>query len=217
MSPIDASVEASGSSPAVAAKAAAAPAEAATAFDPSTWDTEELGDINPNVFQRALDAAATAVARGLAVNPATLTIIDFSRPSSKKRLWVYDLRTHALLFDELVSHGRGSGAAMATSFSNLAESNKSSLGLFRTAEAYVGKNGYSLRLDGLEPGVNDHARARAIVIHGAWYVSAAIAKAQGFIGRSLGCPAVRPAIARPLIDTIKGGSLVFAYASRPTR
>jgi hypothetical protein len=89
----------------------------------------------------------------------------------------------------------------------------SSVGLFRTGETYVGHNGYSLRLDGLDPGVNDNARARAIVVHGAPYVNAAIAKANGYLGRSLGCPAVRPEIAHALIDTIKNGSLIFAYGA----
>src|SRR5262249_26020375 len=98
-----------------------------------------------------------------------------------------------------------------TEFSNNAESNMTSLGLFRTAEAYVGHNGYSLRLDGLERGVNDRARERAIVIHGAPYVNAVTARANGYLGRSLGCPAVRPEIARKLIDAVKGGGLVFAY------
>jgi hypothetical protein len=129
-------------------------------------------------------------------------------------MWVFDLESHELLFDELVSHGRGSGKTMATRFSNAPDSNMSSLGLFRTGEAYVGKNGYSLRLDGLDRGVNDQARARAIVVHGAPYVNAATAKANGYLGRSLGCPAVRPAIARELIDTIKDGGLLFAYYPR---
>ena len=122
-----------------------------------------------------------------------------------------DLRTRALLFEEVVSHGRGSGLAMATSFSNKPESNRSSLGLYRTAETYIGKHGYSLRLDGLEPGVNDKARERAIVMHAADYVNPVAARAQGYLGRSLGCPALRPAISRSLIDTVKNGSLVFAY------
>ncbi|MGH9409539.1 MAG: murein L,D-transpeptidase catalytic domain family protein [Vicinamibacterales bacterium] len=178
------------------------------------WNTQSLGDIDPRIFDAALAAAAHAVARGLAVDPATLTIIDYTHPSIEKRMWVYDLDSHALLFDELVAHGRGSGTGLATSFSNGVNSDKSSLGLFRTGETYEGHNGYSLRLDGLDPGVNDHARERAIVIHGAWYVSSAIAKAQGYLGRSLGCPAVRPEIARQLIDAIKGGGLVFAYGGR---
>jgi hypothetical protein len=185
----------------------------AALFSRSAWADVNLGDINPKVFALALEAATSAVERGEAADPGTLTVIDYSRPSTEKRMWVYDLRTHALLFDELVSHGRGSGKTNATAFSNDLSSNMTSLGLFRTGETYVGHNGYSLRLDGLDPGVNDHARARAIVVHGAPYVNAATAKANGYLGRSLGCPAVRPEIARALIDTIKNGSLIFAYGA----
>jgi hypothetical protein len=175
------------------------------------WDTAEIGDINPQVLATALHAAEVAVARGEAHDPATLTVIDYTRPSTEKRMWVYDLHTRRLLFDELVSHGRGSGGAMATHFSNDPDSHMSSLGLFRTAGTYVGKNGYSLQLDGLDPGVNDNARERAIVMHGAPYVNAATAKANGYLGRSWGCPAVRPEIAHQLIDTVKNGGLLYAY------
>jgi len=180
-------------------------------FAPDVWANVKLGDIDPKVFELALEAAASAVEHGQANEPRTLTVIDYSRPSTEKRMWVYDLHTHALLFDELVSHGRGSGKTNATSFSNDPSSNKTSLGLFRTAETYNGHNGYSLRLDGLEPGVNDRAREREIVVHGAPYVNGATAKANGYLGRSLGCPAVRPRIAHALIDAIKGGGLLFAY------
>lgn len=196
-----------------ATRATSAVSATAALFSRSAWEDSNLGDINPRVFALALEAATSAVARGEAADPGTLTVIDYSRPSTEKRMWVYDLRTHALLFDELVSHGRGSGKSNATSFSNDPSSNMSSLGLFRTGETYVGHNGYSLRLDGLDPGVNDNARARAIVVHGAPYVNAAIAKANGYLGRSLGCPAVRPEIAHALIDTIKNGSLIFAYGA----
>lgn len=184
--------------------------EAASAFDAASWSNVGLGRIDPKVFSVALEAAATAVSRGDA-NPATLTIIDFSKPSTSKRLWVYDLRSRALLFEEAVAHGRNSGHNLSTTFSNEPESFKSSLGLFRTGESYIGKHGYSLRLDGLEAGVNDRARERAIVVHGADYVNLAVARRQGRLGRSLGCPAVRPEITRPLINAIKGGGLLFAY------
>jgi hypothetical protein len=177
----------------VTTSAAAAPANPLSSFDASTWP--DLGGLDPAVLSLALKAAAHAVTLGDTPQPGTLSIIDFSRPSTEKRLWVYDLRTHELLFHELVAHGRGSGENLAASFSNTPESNRSSLGLFRTGEPYIGKHGYSLRLDGLERGINDRARARDIVIHGAEYVSAAVAKVQGRIGRSLGCPAVRPEIA----------------------
>lgn len=180
-------------------------------FSRAAWLDAAIGNLDPAVLDLALDAAASAVDKHLVSAPSSLTVIDYSKPSTARRLWVFDVRSHALLFDELVAHGRGSGGRIATQFSNTGGSDKSSLGLFRTAEPFVGHNGYSLRLDGLEPGVNDHARARAIVVHGAWYVSDAVARAQGSIGRSLGCPAVRPEIARALIDTIRGGGLLFAY------
>ncbi len=175
---------------------------------------DKLAEAAPELDRKVLSLATRAVSctlRQPGPPPATLSVIDFSRPSTEPRLWVFDLASHSLLFEELVAHGRNTGDNLATAFSNRTGSHMSSLGVFRTAESYVGANGYSLRLDGLEPGFNDLARDRAIVIHGASYVSPEIARAQGRLGRSLGCPAVRPAIARDLIDRIRGGSLVFAY------
>ena len=175
---------------------------------------DKLAEAAPELDRKVLSLATRAVSctlRQPGPPPATLSVIDFSRPSTEPRLWVFDLASHSLLFEELVAHGRNTGDNLATAFSNRSGSHMSSLGVFRTAESYVGANGYSLRLDGLEPGFNDLARDRAIVIHGASYVSPEIARAQGRLGRSLGCPAVRPAIARDLIDRIRGGSLVFAY------
>jgi len=179
------------------------------------WTDVEVGGVNPDVLSLAIQAASSAVERGDAKNPATLTVIDFSRPSTVERMWVYDLARRELLFKELVSHGRGSGRTDATKFSNVPESNQSSLGLYRAAETYIGKHGYSLRLDGLERGVNDRARERAIVMHGAEYVNGAAAKAQGYLGRSLGCPAVRPEVTRELIEAVKDGGLLFAYYPDP--
>jgi hypothetical protein len=184
-------------------------------FDAARWAEVEVGGVDPGVLSLALRATSAAVERGDAKNPATLTVIDFSRPSTVERMWVYDLATRELLFKELVSHGRGSGRTDATIFSNVPESHQSSLGLYRTAETYIGKHGYSLRLDGLERGVNDRARERAIVMHGAEYVNGAVANAQGYLGRSLGCPAVRPEVTRELIETVKDGGLLFAYYPDP--
>ncbi len=171
--------------------------------------------------QVVLDAAEAAYQHalnlGAVVNPRLLTVIDYSRPSTEPRLWVLDLVSHVVVRRELVAHGQGSGGNVATSFSNDDGSHKSSLGLFVTGAPYVGHNGYSLRLRGLEPGVNDHALAREIVIHGAAYVSEAVARTLGRLGRSWGCPAVSPASARPLIDRIKGGTVLFAYGSAATR
>jgi hypothetical protein len=115
------------------------------------------------------------------------------------------------MFQELVAHGRNTGEARAERFSNTEGSHMSSIGLFKTLQPYYGSNGYSLRLSGLDPGFNDNALARAIVMHGAPYVSAAIAERVGRLGRSWGCPAVRPEVARTVIDTLKGGALLFAY------
>ena len=193
--------------------AAATSAQAATPLSGEPL-LDKLAEAAPELDRKVLSLATRAVSctlRQPGPPPATLSVIDFSRPSTEPRLWVFDLASHSLLFEELVAHGRNTGDNVATAFSNRSGSHMSSLGVFRTAESYVGANGYSLRLDGLEPGFNDLARDRAIVIHGASYVSPEIARAQGRLGRSLGCPAVRPAIARDLIDRIRGGSLVFAY------
>ncbi len=167
--------------------------------------------LDGTVLRLALNAAACARGTGAVANDGLLTIIDYSKASTEPRLWVLDLEREQVLFEELVAHGRGSGENFATRFSNAEGSHQTSLGLFRTADTYVGSNGYSLRLDGLERGVNDHARDRAIVMHGAPYVSEDHLRTVGRLGRSHGCPALRPAIARTVIDTIKQGSLVFAY------
>jgi hypothetical protein len=160
----------------------------------------------------ALAVRATQCSRVQGIAPAQrLAVIDYSLPSTEQRLWVFDLKRRKLLFHELVAHGRNSGENMATLFSNQNESHATSLGLFRTQESYRGQNGYSLRMEGLEPGFNDNAYDRAIVIHGAPYVSPVLARANGRIGRSLGCPAVRPAIAHRLIDSMKDGQLLFSY------
>ena len=171
--------------------------------------------INPEVLDLALNAVSCGVASGDLAVPPTLTLIDYSLPSTTPRLWVFDLRTGKLLFNELVAHGRNSGDNMATRFSDAEESRESSIGLFRTADTYIGHNGYSLRLDGLEPGFNGNARERAIVMHGAPYVNAGIAKANGRLGRSWGCPALREAVARQVIDTVRDGGGIFSYYPDP--
>ena len=167
---------------------------------------------NANAKVIALAVRATQCTRVQGAAPAQrLAVIDYSLPSTEQRLWVFDLKKRKLLFHELVAHGRNSGENMATQFSNQNESFATSLGLFRTQQSYRGQNGYSLRMEGLEPGFNDNAYDRAIVIHGAPYVSPVLARANGRIGRSLGCPAVRPAIAHRLIDSMKDGQLLFSY------
>jgi hypothetical protein len=166
---------------------------------------------NPHVIALALEAQRCATLNGAIGGVERLAVIDYSRPSTEPRLWVFDLAGGKLLFAEHVAHGKSSGANMTTAFSNAEGSLMSSLGLFSTAETYVGGNGYSLRMDGLEPGFNDRARERLIVMHGAGYVDPRQALRQGRLGRSFGCPAVRDEIARELIDTLKDGQLLFAY------
>ncbi|WP_016914700.1 murein L,D-transpeptidase catalytic domain family protein [Vreelandella stevensii] len=170
----------------------------------------QLQQLAPGASGEALRLAAQAIA---CADPYAerLAVIDYSLPSTEPRLWVFDLHQHALLFEELVSHGRGSGDAVAEVFSNVPESFQSSIGLFRTMNSYYGRNGYSLRLEGLEPEVNDLAFQRAIVIHGAEYVSEEFIAQTGRLGRSHGCPAVREDITYPLIDSLKEEQYVFAY------
>jgi hypothetical protein len=165
-------------------------------------------------LRHALRAFACARSRGL-VEGSTLTLIDYTQPSARRRLWVLDLERGDVRFHEYVTHGRGSGHATSDRFSNVEGSKQSSLGLFRTAETYFGQHGYSLRLDGLERGINDRARDRAIVVHGAEYATETVAQRFGRLGRSWGCPAVDPAIHRALIDTVRGGTAVFAYYPDP--
>ena len=165
----------------------------------------------PSVSGLAMRAVRCATSAGAIESPSTLTVIDYSLPSTEPRLWVYDLRSGAVLFRELVAHGRNTGDNFAEQFSDTRDSRQSSLGLFVTGDTYTGSNGYSLRLDGLEPGVNGHARERAIVMHGAPYVDAAQGKRMGRLGRSWGCPALREAVARQVIDTVRDGGVIFSY------
>lgn len=171
----------------------------------------EAEGVSRDVLALALRAVTCATTTGAIDAPPTLTLIDYSRTSVEPRLWVFDLSTGKLLYKELVAHGRNTGENMSVDFSDRMDSRQSSIGLFVTRDTYVGSNGYSLRLDGLEPGFNGHARERAIVMHGAPYVSEEIAARQGRIGRSWGCPALREAIARDVIETVRGGGVIFSY------
>ena len=167
--------------------------------------------LDPAVLRLALEARQCAIARGVAKRAQRLAVIDYTRPSTERRMWVFDMLDSKMLFAEFVAHGKGSGENMATRFSNVEGSLQSSLGLFTAAETYDGENGYSLRMDGLEPGVNDRARERLLVIHGADYVNPQQATRQGRLGRSWGCPALRRAVAHEVIDSLKDGQMVFAY------
>jgi len=145
-------------------------------------------------------------------NRNIVTIIDFTLPSTEKRMYVLDMKAKKLLYHNIVSHGRNSGEKFATAFSNKHGSFQSSLGFYYAEETYFGGNGFSLRLDGLEKGINDQARPRAIVVHGADYCSTDMIKSTGRLGRSYGCPALPRELAKPIINTIKGGSLMYIYA-----
>ncbi len=172
--------------------------------------------LRTKVLRLALDASDCAAERGLVKRRDLLTVIDYSLPSTQPRLFVFDLATRKVLFRELVAHGKNSGGNEASFFSNSPGSLATSLGLFVTADTYVGSNGYSLRLRGLEEGVNDMAWDRAIVMHGAAYVSRTAINALGRLGRSWGCPAVRKEVAKKIIDTVRGGTAVFAYYPEPS-
>lgn len=150
--------------------------------------------------------------QGKIANDNVISIVDFTKPSSQKRLFVIDLRNYKVLFNTYVAHGQGSGQAMAGSFSNVPESYQSSLGFYRTEDTYNGKNGYSLHLEGMERGINDKAEERAIVMHGAPYVSENFISQKGYLGRSWGCPAVPENLNRPIIEKIKNGSCLFIFS-----
>jgi hypothetical protein len=169
--------------------------------------------MSQNAWVHAHAAYARVERDGRAAKPL-LTVIDYSLPSSARRLWVVDLSTNEVVMNEYVAHGERSGGTWATDFSNRRGSNRSSLGTFVTLNTYRGVRGLSLRLMGLEPGINDKALPRGIVIHGTPNVSAARALA-GRVGRTEGCPAVPLASARRLVRLLEGGSVVFAWYPDP--
>jgi hypothetical protein len=159
----------------------------------------------------ALTALKRLQAAGAAVRSDRLMVIDYAKPSSEPRLWVFDLDLKHLLFEEPVAHGKNSGGDRSIRFSNKPGSLMSSLGVFLTADTYIGKHGLSLRLRGMEEGINDLSIERDIVIHAASYV-----RRGGRMGRSWGCPAVRPEISRALIESVRGGTLLLSYYPEPS-
>ncbi len=167
--------------------------------------------LNYDVFFKASKGYEYMLSEKLLAKPDVLTIVDYSQKSSKKRLYVIDMKKGILLFNTFVAHGRNSGTDYATNFSNSPESLKSSLGFMITEGTYMGGNGYSLRFKGLEKGINDNVYARAIVMHGSDYVSPERAAAGTMMGRSFGCPAVSAKENKKIVDVIKGGSCFFGY------
>jgi len=163
-----------------------------------------------DVFSKALAGFNSLKAKGV-IKKDLLTVIDFSKSSNTKRLWIIDMATNTVLYNTLVAHGRNSGDEFASAFSNAASSYMSSLGFYATGELYNGKHGASLRLDGLEQGINSNARARAVVMHAADYVSEGFIKAHKRLGRSQGCPALPNELNKEVINLIKGKSCLFIY------
>jgi hypothetical protein len=165
--------------------------------------------LNKKVLTLALTAYKNADKKG-AVKKPVLTVIDYSLPSNKQRMWVFDVRKERLLYNTYVAHGKNSGV-VAHDFSNRESSKQSSLGTYITKDTYMGHKGYSLNLQGLDRGFNDNAYNRRVVVHGAWYVEPDFIKKEGRAGLSWGCPAIAQTLAKPLINTIKNGSVIFAY------
>jgi L,D-transpeptidase catalytic domain len=171
--------------------------------------------LSENAFTLALKGLDYCREKGLAGRQHIITVIDFTKPSTQKRLFVIDIARGKLLLQSLVAHGKNSGEKYASRFSDKKESHQSSLGLYVTLGTYTGKHGYSLRLKGCESGINSNAYNRDIVLHGADYVSESFIAARGFLGRSEGCPAVPEKLTKKIIDHIKGGSCLFIYHPSP--
>lgn len=177
------------------------------------WENIERtgAGISEEVFLLALRGFSKLQASNKLSKDSILAIVDFSKSSKEKRLYIIDLRAQTLKFHSLVSHGRNSGEEFATDFSNQPNSHKSSLGFYITKSTYNGGNGFSLRLEGVEKGFNDLAEKRAIVVHGAPYAENPNAARNTYLGRSFGCPAVPMSIHKKIIKTLKEGNCLFIY------
>jgi L,D-transpeptidase catalytic domain len=178
------------------------------------WNLTAAG-LSEDAFKSALKGYNYLVQKKLLHNTSVLTVVDYSKPSSAKRLYVLDMNSGKILFKTFVAHGKNSGLEYASSFSNEEESYKTSLGFFITNNTYNGSNGYSLKLQGCEKGINDKAAERAIVMHGAAYANEDFLQSNGYLGRSYGCPAVPEKMSKQIIDVIKNGSCLFLY--HPTK
>ncbi|MBK0379143.1 murein L,D-transpeptidase catalytic domain family protein [Mucilaginibacter segetis] len=174
-----------------------------------TANLQQAG-LNLAVFQKAVTGYTNLkLSNKLDQNSSIITVVDFTKSSKIKRMWIIDMLNKHLILNTWVAHGQGSGGDIAKEFSNNNESHQSSLGFYLTNEVYFGKHGRSLRLDGLDAGINSSARARGIVIHAADYVSQSAINQLGRLGRSFGCPAVSPEVSETVINTIKGKNMFF--------
>lgn len=168
--------------------------------------------LSEDAFTAAMKGFDLLTGKGKIPNDKVITIVDFTKPSTQKRMFVLDVENQKVLFNTYVAHGQKSGKEFANQFSNIPESYQSSLGFYETSTTYMGKNGYSLKLKGLENGINNKAEERALVIHGAPYVSESFIHSNGYLGRSWGCPALPENLNKPIIDKIKNGSCLFIYS-----
>ncbi|MDB4925194.1 murein L,D-transpeptidase catalytic domain family protein [Mucilaginibacter sp.] len=203
---------------AISYNAAPTAKELFTQYVNTVYQTAKLQEagLDMEVFQKALTGFFNLkTANKLAQNSSVITVVDFSKSSRQKRMWIIDLFSKQLLLNTWVAHGQGSGDDMADRFSDNNESHQSSLGFYLADDVYVGKHGRSLRLDGLDEGFNANARARGIVVHAASYVGESTIAQMGRLGRSFGCPAVSPAVAQQVINTIKGKTLLFINGNNP--
>lgn len=173
--------------------------------------TEEGGKPPLDLFERGVIGYLDILADGIKINNDKLTLIDFRMSSQKKRMWIIDMKRNEVLYYRLVAHGKNTGDDFAKVFSNIRNSNQSSLGFYLTGENYYGKHGLSLRLDGIELGFNDQARSRAIVMHSANYVHKDFIKNYGRLGRSFGCPAIAVNQHREIIQGLAEQSVLFIY------
>jgi len=182
------------------------------------YDSLQLDNfqLSRDAFIQAMQGYTQMADAGELQKTDILSIVDFSLPSTEKRLFILDITTGEMLFNTYVAHGRNSGKEVATSFSNKTNSFKSSLGFYVTLGTYRGEHGYSLRLEGKEPGINDNAFNRGIVVHGAPYVNEKVISKNGYIGRSLGCPAIPMKLHKAIIQKIQNGSCLFLYGPDKT-
>lgn len=171
----------------------------------------EDSGLNEKALEYALIGYHRLLKKGVLQRTDVLSVCDFSQSSSQKRMYVIDVPNRKLLYRTYVAHGINSGSTFAHSFSNVAESHKSSLGFYVTRDTYYGGNGLSLRIDGLDRGFNSHANQRNIVIHGAPYVSERILHKYGVMGTTFGCPAIPAELTNEIIPVIKNGTCFFIY------
>lgn len=178
----------------------------------TSLNLQKLG-LKEGIFNKAMKGMRKLILDGTLQDSSKISIVDFTQTSTAKRLYIINLKDTAKLYQTYVAHGKGTGQNIAKHFSNIPNSHQSSLGFYKTLNTYIGKHGYSLKLEGLENDINDLAESRAIVLHGAKYVSESFINKYGRLGRSFGCPSVPVELSKSIIDSIKEGTCLFIYAN----